>query len=910
MNRRATLFLIASLLLIPAALRAGSTITVNSTADTIAIDDGLTLREALILAGWEEDAADGGNPGKTCFTSAERAQVAGDGAGCFTVASPVLLGCTYNPAVETRWVADNHCWGTWSGPGFGRNDTDQIVFAPAVDTIVTAGTLEVTRFDTLNGSRPGGGRVRLTYSGVPGQVSALRTRYWGHAVEPDQVKIQNLEIDGFSSDCIRAYGVRDSEFSNLLLHGCAGDGIRLTFENRNPSGNKIGGGTGFGNEIRQQGGYGIRIESSAALLSAPVLHRIQGNRIGWSTNDPGLSAGNAAGGIGIYDTPRIEIGGTSSAEANRIAGNGGPGVVLHGALASQVEIFGNYIGLIDPSGSWLAKANAAGVLLEAGASNCTVGGSSAARRNVIAGNAGHGIRLRDEADFNLLRGNRIGLDPGGSPMPNAGDGVRLEGPASQNQVLENLVSANAAVGIHISGVGADSNTIDLNVVGLDPSQSLDRGNSSHGVQIDGGAKSNKVGSGAGLGNHIAGNDNDGVHLQGTGTEGNQVFANLIGLDFNRFNAVPNSWGGVTILFGAKNNTIGAIGAGNTISGNGVVGVYLFGSGTSQNAIRGNRIGLSAGDGAIGNAEGGIRILSDADLNTVEANVVSGNGGPGIALWGPGLAGGPIVGNLVGRDAADLVDRPNAGPGIALYSGVLGAEIRDNVVRSNVGSGIYLSDPSTSGTLVSGNTVTNQTGDGITLDGASGNVIGSLLPFDPNDVRQNAGSAVRVVAGTGNPIRGNVLAEAPRAIELGVEPPPNDPLDADAGPNQGQNYPIPSNVVVESQYWQLTWGFMAAAETAYEVDVYVGDCDAQGRGLPRSRLVTMSVETDLRGRYRGIDYFLGLPPAATYLFLQATDPSGNSSEISPCLPLGDLGRILVDGFESGYVDGWSDWLGTL
>ncbi len=910
MNRMTALCSAVLALLAPAAaLHGDSTITVNSSTDGIVIDNELTLREAMILGGWYETAPDGGNPGKVCFTAAEKAQVAGAGAGCFGVASPTLAGCTYNPLNETRYVPDNNCFGSLSGPGFGRNDTDQIVFAPAISTIVTYGVLNAARFDTLDGALPGGGRVRLLFSGIAATNAAIYLQKTPYGVEPDQVRIRNLEIEGFTADCIRGIGARDSEFTNLVLHGCGQNGIRLSFGTRNPSGNKIGGGAGFGNEIREQAQYGIRIEGSAALLSAAVVNRIHGNRIGWSLAAPGAALGNNLGGIAVVDSALTQIGSTAVAEANRIAGNGGPAIHLYGSLTSQAEIVGNYLGTIDPAGTWIAKPNAGGVVVEAGASNNVVGGSTTSRRNVIAGNIGPGIRLLNEGDFNTIQGNRIGLDPSGAAMGNAGDGIRIEGPASQNQVVGNLVSANTGVGVHITGAGADSNTVDLNVIGLDTSQSLDRGNSSHGVQVDGGAKNNKIGSGAGQGNHVAGNDNDGIQIQGAGTDGNQVFANLVGLDFNRFNAVPNSWGGVTILFGAKNNTIGAVGAGNTLSGNGVVGVYLFGSGTSQNTIRGNRIGLSAGDGAIGNAQGGIRILSDADLNTVDANVVSGNGGPGIEVLGPGLAGGPITNNLVGRDAADLVDRPNFGAGIALSGGVLGAEITGNTVRANFGAGIYLGGATTSGTLVRSNTVSGQVGDGIALDGASGNVIGNLSPLQPNDIRQNGGFAVHVISGSGNPIRGNLLRESSHAISLGAGLPPNDPFDTDGGPNLQQNFPIPANLFVGTNHWELRWGLMSAANTSYAVDFYVGECDARGRGLPQQRLGSVTVVTDARGLYRGTDFFLGVPPIGPHVFLAATDLSANSSELSPCLPFADTDRILVDGFESGYLDGWSDWAGA-
>ena len=101
--------------------------------------------------------------------------------------------------------------------------------------------------------------------------------------------------------------------------------------------------------------------------------------------------------------------------------------------------------------------------------------------------------------------------------------------------------------------------------------------------------------------------------------------------------------------------------------------------------------------------------------------------------------------------------------------------------------------------------------------------------------------------------------------------------------------------------------MSAPSTSYAIDFYTGTCDITGRGLARQHLGSVTIVTDARGLFRGTEFFLAAQPD---VFLAATDSSANSSELSPCLPLADTQRILVDGFESGYLDGWTDWvLGT-
>ena len=73
-------------------------------------------------------------------------------------------------------------------------------------------------------------------------------------------------------------------------------------------------------------------------------------------------------------------------------------------------------------------------------------------------------------------------------------------------------------------------------------------------------------------------------------------------------ALGNADSGVEIDGGAANNTIGGTtaGAGNIISGNGGDGIQIYGSGTSNNLVEGNYVGVDAGGtAALGNADWGV-----------------------------------------------------------------------------------------------------------------------------------------------------------------------------------------------------------------------------------------------------------------------------------------------------------------
>ena len=53
----------------------------------------------------------------------------------------------------------------------------------------------------------------------------------------------------------------------------------------------------------------------------------------------------------------------------------------------------------------------------------------------------------------------------------------------------------------------------------------------------------------------------------------------------------------------------------------------------------------------------------------------------------------------------------------------------------------------------------------------------------------------------------------------------------------------------------------------------------------------------------------VPIAEWMIALAVTDLSGNTSELSTCLGLGVSDWIHSDGFDTGWLDGWSDWSGA-
>ena len=200
----------------------------------------------------------------------------------------------------------------------------------------------------------------------------------------------------------------------------------------------------------------------------------------------------------------------------------------------------------------------------------------------------------------------------------------------------NIISGNAGDGIFISG--GNNNQIEGNYIGTDVTGTASLANADEGIEIAGGTGNIVGGAAAGAGNVISGNGQLGVWLYGNSsltTSGNFVEGNLIGTDATGMAALGNGYGGIEIT-DANANTIGGTtaAAGNVISGNSDCGVTLQSS-SSNNLIEGNFIGTAAdGVTALGNATAGVWINSSSSntiggttpgAGNIIANTTAGNG---------------------------------------------------------------------------------------------------------------------------------------------------------------------------------------------------------------------------------------------------------------------------------------------
>jgi CSLREA domain-containing protein len=303
---------------------------------------------------------------------------------------------------------------------------------------------------------------------------------------------------------------------------------------------------------------------------------------------------------------------------------GGDGIEISAGSSNNL-IAGNYIGRLTTSGTAapLGTGNDWEGITIYGANN-TIGGITAADRNVISGNADNGFWIEGpSATGNRIIGNYIGVAADGTTaLANGESGIYFLGGANNNTVgglaaaERNVISGNAFDGLAID---SSNNIIQGNYIGVDATGAVARANGSNGIYIFGGSGNVIGGTAAGAGNVISANGGDGISIFGSTTTGTLVQGNSIGVAADGLSALGNADSGVYIE-SSSNHTVGGAttGAGNIIANNSD-GVVIVGSGAA--AIR-NRI---LGNSIYANTYLGV------DLNN---NGVTPNDGPGDPDTGP------------------------------------------------------------------------------------------------------------------------------------------------------------------------------------------------------------------------------------------------------------------------------------
>ncbi len=202
---------------------------------------------------------------------------------------------------------------------------------------------------------------------------------------------------------------------------------------------------------RYEGSYGITVSNADSIL-------IYGNYVG-TTPDGTAQAGND-GGITIYYSHYIQVGGTGDSARNIISGNYGPGIDIYNS--SDIRILNNYIGT-DVNGTAAIHNESNGISITDDSRMIAVGNGEESGRNVISGNSGSGLRFNN-SDVSIrnikVMGNFIGTDFTGTQiLPNGNHGIQATGNGAVlrvDSIAFNCIANNGFDGINLDGTGVDS----------------------------------------------------------------------------------------------------------------------------------------------------------------------------------------------------------------------------------------------------------------------------------------------------------------------------------------------------------------------------------------------------------------------------------------------------------------------
>lgn len=546
---------------------------------------------------------------------------------------------------------------------------------------------------------------------------------------------------------------------------------------------------------------------------------------------------------------------------------------------------------------------------------CRVGGPLPGARTVISSNNTFGIQIGGGASGTSVQGCLIGTDNFGT---SASGGLQLLGiyvyqnlaPSSDTILIggyqngaRNVISNNST-GILVDIDNATVTKIVRNYVGLDASGTFALPNAT-GINVSGPARV-IIGSNAfDDRNVISGNGGSGIDVL---SSDHIISGNLIGLAADGITPVPNAGSGVSVS--GANNRI----ADCAISGNTGHGIELVGR---ENTIVGCYIGTDT-SGMIGTGNGGRGIVINGPSNTIgekdsdRRNVISGNLNEQGVLIENGADSTTLLGNIIG------MNRTMSAPLLNGFEAILiattdyhiigdGTEAGANYLDAQSGNAeIFLSGSAgnvAQGTQILGNYIgTNKLRDSVTFQlNDYGIFVGDFVqnvtigidngtpdPAPANVIMNH--NIAGIALGTPAAAQRNIRIEANSyrnngglAIDLGNDGvTPNDPLDADSGPNDNQNFPVIDSALTTETSTTIYGMLNSLPGTSFQIQFYSSDtCSPSGYGNGEEYLGLLDVITNGSG-----DAPFAFSPASPvnagrFITATATDLSGNSSELSLC-----------------------------
>ncbi|MFO0942575.1 MAG: dockerin type I domain-containing protein [Pirellulales bacterium] len=270
----------------------------------------------------------------------------------------------------------------------------------------------------------------------------------------------------------------------------------------------------------------------------------------------------------------------------------------------------------------------------------------------------------------------------------------------------------------------------------------------------------------------------------TGGSNNHIAQNAIGADPRGHTVTGNRLLGIYV-FDSSNNQIGGPNAGNLISGNREAGIRINGAGSFNNKVQGNLIGTDAsGSSTYGSQDWGI-LISQGRLNAIgvdgdnvdddkEANVLSGNRISGVRVDGGSF--NMIAGNTIGLSADKLQPIATQDYGVELTFGTTDTLVGSNadsksdfyernIISANRFDGVIVWQSSRN--VIQGNWIglsgdglsaNGNGGSGVRIDGSSdSNQVGSIN--SENFISGNGEHGIVVLSSTGVQLSRNMIGYA-------------------------------------------------------------------------------------------------------------------------------------------------------
>jgi CSLREA domain-containing protein len=461
--------------------------------------------------------------------------------------------------------------------------------------------------------------------------------------------------------------------------------------------------------------------------------------------------------------------------------NGSTGVTVSGDSA---KIAGNWFGLrLDETAQGNGRAVELASNVDAGNDQNTVGGETAADRNVFAHNTGDGLRISG-ADGNVIKGNYFGTKPDGTTAAANGAGAggddieisSLGGIANlaRNNIVGGTQSsaqlatpecdgpcnviANSTDGIDLEteggsdGSGPGPTTIRGNFIGLDRTGQTQAANTNRGIRALQTDSTNRPLTVGGLDpgdrNVISGNTQGGLLANGGTTVRNNYFSSNSGGDA----AIPNGFRDAFV--GTNDSPPTSTVQDNQFVGNGVSGGRLTLNGGTE-AI-GNTFGIGVGGQTLATGNTAIVALENFDEiggpDPGDANTIGHVAGGNPAIMINGGNENHVRGNLIGV-TGDGTAVPNSGPGIQVTNGSTNTAL-DNTIGGD--------------TLAEENLISNSGADAI-----------EIVDNDTPTAVNNSGNEVLRNRGSNNGSTANDLF-----IDLRTDTSGNGPGNPATGPNAG------------------------------------------------------------------------------------------------------------------------------